>query len=192
MRSTTTLRFDPKSVSRNGCPWTTTTIYSVRASTTGLTGVYFLSCLLSCLSGFSFGPPLKHRRSTSLIVAPDSFADRAKVIVHIIKIAQELRNINNYFTSHSLVTGVRQTLWPGDRMFKHFAATPTYKTWLSLELLYGSKGASAAYRLGLKHTVGPAIVDLYVPYSIARLSLAYLLTPVYKSSILPGPCTSLT
>jgi hypothetical protein len=82
------------------------------------------------------------------------------VAEHIIKIAQALRRHNDFFTSHGLVAGVRSTLWPGDLMFKHFARTESYKTFLSLETLFASARASGAYRYGLQKTTGPAIVDL--------------------------------
>lgn len=101
-------------------------------------------------------------RATSLIVAPDAFSERQRVVMHLIKVARELRKLNNYFASHALQAGIRPTLFPGDLLTQLVERDALFKVLRSLEVLYADAKANAAYRLGLKHTEGPAIADLYV------------------------------
>lgn len=87
------------------------------------------------------------------------------MVLHLIKVARELRKLNNYFASHALQAGIRPTLFPGDLITQLVEKDPLYKTLRSLERLYSDTGSSASYRTGLKHTQGPAITDLCVDSS---------------------------
>jgi hypothetical protein len=99
-------------------------------------------------------------RTTSLVVAPDAFAERQSVVLHLIKVARELRKLNNYFASHAIQAGIRPALFPGDLLTGLVERDPLFKVLRSLEVLYADTKANAAYRLDLKHTVGPAVADL--------------------------------
>ena len=82
------------------------------------------------------------------------------MVLHLIKVAHELRKLNNYFASHAIQAGIRPTLFPGDLLTRLAEKDQLFKVLRSLEVLYADARANAAYRLGLKHTIGPAMADL--------------------------------
>jgi hypothetical protein len=82
------------------------------------------------------------------------------VVLHLIKVARELRKLNNYFASHAIQAGIRPTLFPGDLLTRLVEKDQLFKVLRSLEVLYADARANAAYRLGLNHTIGPAVADL--------------------------------
>jgi len=84
------------------------------------------------------------------------------VVLHLTKVARGLRKLNNYFASHAIQAGIRPTLFPGDLLTRLVEKDQLFKVLRSLEVLYTDARVNAAYRLGLKHTVEPAVVDLSV------------------------------
>jgi hypothetical protein len=109
-------------------------------------------------------------RTTSLVVAPDAFSERQLVVLHLIKVARELRKLNNYFASHAIQAGLRPTLFPGDLLTQLVEKDSLFKVLRSLEVLYADAKSNAAYRLGLKHTIGPAVADLYAFFRLTHFS----------------------
>ena len=84
------------------------------------------------------------------------------MVIHLIKVARELRKFNNYFASHATQAGIRPTLFPGDLLTRLVEKDQLFKVPVlrSLEVLYADTRANAAYRLGLKDTIGPAVANL--------------------------------
>lgn len=107
-------------------------------------------------------------RTRSLVLAPDKFSDRAKVIRHMIRVASELRKRNNYHLSHSIAAALRNCCYHGDLVYEEVSTSPEWKTLMSLHSLFADASAMKKYRLALEQTKGPAIPDLYV----TRLLLA--------------------
>ncbi|KAF8308057.1 ras GEF [Clavulina sp. PMI_390] len=97
--------------------------------------------------------------SRSLIVAPDGFAGRARVVHHLINVAKHLRKLNNYPASHSIVTGIRGTLHDGDLMTALVKKNRVYNSYSSLSRLFSDEGGNQAYKTALMGTKGPAIAD---------------------------------
>jgi len=82
------------------------------------------------------------------------------VVLHLIKVAHELRKLNNYFASHAIQGGIRPALFPGDLLTWLVEKDQRFKVLRPLEVLYADTKANTAYRLGLKHTIRPAVAAL--------------------------------
>jgi hypothetical protein len=98
-----------------------------------------------------------------MIIAFDRPQARARVVDKMILIAKALRQLNNYMGMKAFVAGINSVRGNDDEeLTQIMAAKPNsnWKQFQSLHLLLGSARMGQAYRLALRHTVGPAIPDL--------------------------------
>lgn len=106
-----------------------------------------------------------------MIVAFDRPQARARVVDKMILIAKALRQLNNYLGMKALVAGINSVRGNDDEELTQIIAAKPNSNWKHFQSLYvllGSARMGQAYRIALKHTVGPAIPDLCVLFSTVR------------------------
>ena len=96
-----------------------------------------------------------------MVIAPDSLSKRYKVAEKLIAIGMVLRKQNNYAAAHAMMSGVRDTLHRLDALGQRIAAEcKDWKGFQSNEKLFSMTGGFFKYRLALRHSTGPVILDM--------------------------------
>jgi hypothetical protein len=98
--------------------------------------------------------------TTSLILVHDKPRSRAKVVDKMIGVARALRALNNYSGLRAVVTGINNSRKERDAVSEIMKDRGSWKAFQSLEVLLGTTRMHSAYRMALKHTVGPAIPSM--------------------------------
>ena len=75
-------------------------------------------------------------------------------------VARALRQQNNYSGLRAVVTGINNARVEGCQVSEIVQSKQIWKVFQSLEVLLGSTRMHGAYRMALRHTVGPAIPDM--------------------------------
>ena len=98
--------------------------------------------------------------TTSLILVHDRPRSRAKVMEKMIAVARALRALNNYSGLRAVVSGINNSRKERDAVYELMKDRGAWKAFQSLEVLLGTTRMHSAYRMALKHTVGPAIPSM--------------------------------
>ncbi|KAF8516181.1 ras guanine nucleotide exchange factor domain-containing protein [Hysterangium stoloniferum] len=101
---------------------------------------------------------------SSLILAHDKVRAREKQVERFVELAGKLRTLNNYVGLRAVMTGINNATFPNDEIMTMFRDSKIkhYQQFLGWEILLNSQHNHRAYRLALRHTIGPAIPDMEV------------------------------
>jgi len=101
---------------------------------------------------------------SSLILAHDKVRAREKQVERFVDLAGKLRTLNNYVGLRAVMTGINNATFPNDEIMTMFrdSKIKNYQQFLGWGILLNSQHNHRAYRLALRHTIGPAIPDMEV------------------------------